>query len=240
MNYLSLDTEGSGVFDYTKPADAPGQPRLAAIGMIMVDQNLVETERHAFLIRPDGWTFDDNSEAAQVNGLTHERLMDEGIDVKVALRIYGDALDNRRIITGFNALHDLKTMRAELRHAGYPDRFMETRYICTMQGCRHLVDARTADGRKKAPKLEEACAHFGIEVEQRGAHTGIGGAERSLAILRILHGRGEMPPFKDPYDKGPKKAAAPKKPRAPRQGSLLPDAEQDIPDFIGGASEDGK
>lgn len=238
MNYLSLDTEGSGVFDYTKPADAPGQPRLAAIGMILVDESLNETERHAFLIRPDGWTFDDNSEAAKVNGLTHERLMDEGIDVKVALRIYGDALDSRRIITAFNALHDLKTMRAELRHVGYPDRFMETRYICTMQGCRQIVDARTADGRKKAPKLEEACAHFGIDVEEMGAHTGIGGAERSLQILRILKQRGEMPAFKDPYDKGPKKAAA--KPRAPRQQSLLPDAEQDIPDFIGGANEDGK
>lgn len=113
MNYLSLDTEGSGVFDYTKPADAPGQPRLAAIGMILVDENLVETERHGFLIRPDGWTFDDHSEAARVNGLTHERLMDEGIDVKVALRIYGDALDSRREIAG-----DLAPVEGQRRHAG--------------------------------------------------------------------------------------------------------------------------
>jgi hypothetical protein len=37
MNYLALDTEGSGLFDFTKPADAPGQPRLAAIGMILAD-----------------------------------------------------------------------------------------------------------------------------------------------------------------------------------------------------------
>jgi len=243
MKYLATDTEGSGLFDFTKPADAPGQPRLAAIGMILADENLTELERHGFLIRPDGWIFDDRSEAAKVNGLTHERLMDEGIPVKEALRIYGDAIDARCIIVGHNILHDLKMMRAEARIAGLPDRFMQTRYICTMQGSRQIVDARTVDGKKKAPRLEEACAFFGIEVEEKGAHTGIGGAERALQILRHLKDRGEMPSFKDPYDKEPKKSrrhGPVMLERAPRQGSLLPDAEQDIPNFIGGANEDGK
>jgi DNA polymerase III epsilon subunit-like protein len=242
VNYIAVDTEGSGLFDYTKPADAPGQPRLAAIGMILADENLGETERHSFLIRPNGWFFDDHSEAARVNGLTHERLMDEGIDVKTALRIYGDAIDNRRIVVGHNILHDLKMMRAEARLAGFPDRFMETRYICTMQGSRQIVDARTADGKKKAPKLEEACAHFNIEAEEKGAHTGIGGAERALEILRRLRDLGAMPAFKDPYDKGKKADPKPRnKPlTTPGLFNHLPDAEQDIPDFIGGASEDGK
>jgi DNA polymerase III epsilon subunit-like protein len=113
--------------------------------------------------------------------------MDEGISVKEALRLYGDALDSRRIVVGHNVLHDLKMMRAEMRLVGYPDRFMETRYICTMQGSRQAVDARTADGKKKAPRLEEACAFFNIPLEEKGAHTGIGGAERALEILRRLH-----------------------------------------------------
>jgi DNA polymerase III epsilon subunit-like protein len=239
MNYLALDTEGSGLFDFTKPADAPGQPRLAAIGMILADETLAETERHGFLIRPDGWFFDNHSEAAQVNGLTHERLMDEGISVKEALRLYGDALDSRRIVVGHNVLHDLKMMRAEMRLVGYPDRFMETRYICTMQGSRQAVDARTADGKKKAPRLEEACAFFNIPLEEKGAHTGIGGAERALEILRRLHARGEMPAFKDPYDKGPKKPAPKPRARAPLFDDR-PDSEQGIPNFIGGASADDK
>lgn len=238
MNYLALDTEGSGLFDYTKPADAPGQPRLAGLGLILLGPDLEEQERHSFLIKPDGWIFDDHSEAAAVNGLTHQRLMDEGVPVKQALRLYGEALDARRIVVAHNALHDLKMMRAEMRLVGYPDRFMETRYICTMQGSRQAVDARTADGKKKAPKLEEACAFFGIELEQKGAHTGIGGAERAAAILRHLRDRGEMPSYKDPYDKGPKKAPAPRK--KPSLFDDRPDSEQDIPNFIGGASEDGK
>lgn len=239
MKYLAVDTEGSGLFDYEKPADAPGQPRLAAIGMILADENLIEQERHGFLIKPEGWTFDDHSEAAAVNGLTHSRLMDEGIPVRDALRIYGDALDARCIIIGHNILHDLKMMRAEARIAGLPDRFMETRYICTMQGSRQIVDARTDAGKKKAPRLEEACAFFGIPVEEKGAHTGIGGAERALEILRRLRDAGAMPAFKDPYDKGPKKPAPKPRGRAPLFDER-PDSEQDIPNFIGGANEDGK
>ena len=62
MKYLVLDTESSGLFDYTKPADAPGQPRMAALAMINCDENLEIEAQSNFLIRPEGWTFDDNSE----------------------------------------------------------------------------------------------------------------------------------------------------------------------------------
>lgn len=200
--YIIADTEGSGLFDYKKPADAPGQPRMAAAGLIMCNEALEIESEHAFLIRPDGWTFDDECEAAKVNGLTHARLMAEGVDVRVPLRLYGDAIDQRRIVVGFNAPHDLKTFRAELRYVGFPDRFMQTRHLCVMQGCRRIVDARTEAGKKKAPKLAEACAYFGIE--QAAGHTGIGDAHSALAILRKLRDLGQMPPYTDPYDRGSK------------------------------------
>jgi DNA polymerase III epsilon subunit-like protein len=204
MNYAVIDTEGSGLFDYTKPADAPGQPRMAAMGIILVNGDLEVEQEHGFLIRPEGWTFDDTNDAAKVNGLTQERLMAEGVDVKEPLRLYGDAIDQRRIVVAFNVLHDLKTLRAELRYAGFPDRFMQTRHICAMQGCRKLVDARTADGKKKAPKLAEACAFFGID-QQEGAHTGLGDARSALEILRRLKEAGQFPAFTDPYEKAAKR-----------------------------------
>gem|GEM_PF-1294181 len=243
--YVITDTEGSGVFDYTKPADALGQPRMAALAMIMVTEELEIEEEHSFLIKPDGWTFDDASDAAKVNGLTHARLEAEGVPAKDALRIYGAAIDTRRIVAGFNVLHDLKQLRAELRFAGHPDRFMQTRYLCAMQGSRRLVDARTETGRKKAPRLSEACAFFGIE--QKAEHTAIDDAHSVLAILRKLRELGEMPAYTDPYDRGPKKQPA--KPRS----KPLPDGwargqgkdyEEQVTheqqDFIGGAAEDGK
>jgi DNA polymerase III epsilon subunit-like protein len=153
---------------------------------------------------------------------------------------YSNIISERRIIVGFNVLHDLKTLRAEMRYKGLPDRYMDTRYICVMQGCRQLVDARTADGKKKAPKLEEACAYFQIE-QGDGAHTSMGDAESAYQILLKLRDLGCMPTFKDPYEKGPKKPASSRP--ANWQRSAGADYEQEVvnsQDFIGGASEDGK
>lgn len=234
MDYMSIDTESSGVFDYRKEADAPGQPRMASIGIILANDKLEEQERHSFLIRPHGWTFDDNSDAAKINKLTHQRLMDEGVEAAIPLRIYGDMIDDRRIVIAFNAPHDIKLLRAELRYAGFPDRYMQTRYICAMQGCRQVVDARTADGRKKAPRLGEACAHFGIPYSE-DQHVAIDDAERALEIIRRLRDAGQMPAYKDPYDKPAKK------PYTLRQARYQREAEEiDHSNFIRGASEDDK
>jgi DNA polymerase III subunit epsilon len=226
MSYAVIDTEGSGVFDFKKPADAPGQPRMAALGLILVNSALeIETE-HGFLIRPDGWTFDDNCDAAKINGLTHERLMAEGVPAREALSLYDKAIDQRRIVVAFNAPHDLKTLRAELRYTGYPDRYMETRYICAMQGCRQIVDARTADGKKKAPRLEEAVKHFEIEVPG-DIHSALPDAHKALAILRKLRDLRAFPAFVDPYTKG-------KKPKvSATQYARESQAMREQPDFLG-------
>lgn len=240
MNYAVIDTEGSGLFDFRKPADAPGQPRMAALGLILVNDKFEVEEKHIWLVKPEGWIFDNNSDAAQKNGLTHELLMEQGVDVRIPLRAVGDAIDARRIWVGFNAPHDMKTYRAEARMVGYPDRYMQTRHICVMQGCRQLVDARTADGRKKAPRLEEACTHFGID-QGDAAHTGLGDAESAYQILLRLRDAGCVPPFTDPYENGPKKKPQ-ARPSDWKRGAGA-DYEREVveqQDFIGGASEDGK
>jgi DNA polymerase III epsilon subunit-like protein len=200
MNYLILDVENTGLFDYTKPADAPGQPRVCEIGMIFANEDLEIEREVAHLIKPSGWTLDPECEAAKVHGLTQEVLEKDGVSMRDVAREYGEAIDARRIVVAYNALFDVKQMRAELRHAGYPDRFMQTRYICAMQGCRKIVDARTADGKKKAPKLEEACAHFKISYENN-THRALADAHRAYQILRKLREIGQMPAYVDQYEK---------------------------------------
>ena len=146
------------------------------------------------------------------------------------------AIDARRIVVGFNVLHDLKQLRAEMRFVGYPDRFMQTRYICAMQGCRKIVDARNVKGQKKAPKLEEACAFFGIV--QAAQHEALDDATSALAILRKLREMGQMPAFTDPYERGTKpKTVAKVRPQGRAYEEAVRNGQQD---FIGGANEDGK
>jgi len=216
---------------------------MASLGIITLDDDLAIENRHSWLIRPDGWVFDDKSEAAQKNGLTHAQLMADGVDAMEPLRLYSDLIAERRIVVGFNVLHDLKTLRAEMRYKGLPDLYMNTRYVCVMQGCRSLVDARTDTGKKKAPRLEEACVYFQID-QGAGAHTGMGDAESAYQILVKLRDAGCMPAFKDPYEKTsePKKAHRAHLDRQARPTGR--DYEEQVireqQDFIGGASEDGK
>ncbi len=71
MRYAVIDTETSGLFDFSKPADAEGQPRLASLAVIRLDAELNEEGADEYLIKPEGWTLP--AEATTINGLTIEQ-----------------------------------------------------------------------------------------------------------------------------------------------------------------------
>ena len=48
--YLILDTETNRIFDWSKPADAPGA---CSIGIILADADLAVEQEHEFLIKPE-------------------------------------------------------------------------------------------------------------------------------------------------------------------------------------------
>lgn len=234
-HYLIIDCECSGLFladPITKkrlPADAPGQPRIAQIGLIFVSHDLKIEAEHEFLIKPEGWEM--SEEAARVTGLTTEFLKANGGPISEALALYNAGIDARRVIVGHNVDYDTKAARAENRRAGLDDRYMQTRTICTMLASTELCQIPPPSGRGgyKWPKLSEACVHFGIE--QGDDHTALADARNTFKVMMKLVERGALPAPKSPYDKSAKK---PKKPKAPKRVGLPGDdpeldvAEQDI------------
>lgn len=202
--YVITDTETSCLFDFSKPADAPGQPRACSVALLFVDEALELIEERYNLIKPDGWALDPESEAAQKNGLTQEQLERDGVPIAEVLAPYTHAIDERYIVVGHNVLFDTKMMRAEMRHAGIDDRYMKTRTICTMFGSRKICNIPNTNGKKgiKNPKLEEACEVLGIPLPE--AHNALHDARACLGILRKARDLGQMPDVKDPYDKKPK------------------------------------
>lgn len=196
--HLVIDCETTGLFDYTKPADAEGQPRLCQLGMVWLNDELGTIAEAEYTIKPDGWTI--APEATEINGLTQELLEEIGGPIDKALAQYAEAIDQKNVIVGFNAAYDIKLMRGELRRAKLQDRYMQTRILDVMHGCRKMVGALGKTGKIKAPTLAEACDHFGIEREPL-PHRALGGARAVLHILRKMREAGEMPMYKDPYDK---------------------------------------
>lgn len=92
MKYAIIDAESSGLFDYSKPADAEGQPRVASFGLILLNEQFILESEVEYLIKPDGWVM--GAKAGAVNGLTIDRLNAEGVpipakDILVALHVLG-------------------------------------------------------------------------------------------------------------------------------------------------------
>jgi len=199
--YAVFDTEGTGLFRYDEPADAPGQPRMASLAIIYVDENL-EIERECQLfVRPDVSDYTMTEGAQKAHGLTVEFLNEHGVPVTEALNEYLSAVDNGRIMVAHNASHDMKQLRAELRRAGMQDRFEDSPNICTMRAMTDIckIPPKGNRGGYKWPALSEALLFIGSE--NLGDHSAINDAKGALELLRYLKRTGNMPEAKVHYKK---------------------------------------
>lgn len=184
MKYAVIDTETSGLFDFSKPADAEGQPRLANLAIIVLNEDLSIDHEIDYMVAPLGWEM--KPEATAVNGLTTEHLLAKGLPVVDALNMYAALIDRGYIIATFNAQFDTKVMRGEMRRANVPDRFETTPNVCIMRALTNVVRVPKKSGSGyKWPKLGEACAFF--KIEQPAAHSAMGDARSAVELLRHLH-----------------------------------------------------
>ena len=191
MKIAVIDTETSGLFDFKQPADAPGQPRLANLAILILDEELKPVLDVHYLIKPDGW--DLTPEAAAVNGLTAEILNEKGVPIVDVLVQYCDFINRGYVIASYNVQFDTKIMRGELRRAGMPDLFEKTPNICLMRASTPVCKIPSKTNRGfKFPKLAEACAFFKLEPEPQ-PHTALNGARKAAEILRALHAQAALP-----------------------------------------------
>jgi DNA polymerase III subunit epsilon len=196
--YLIIDTETSGLHVFPKrgeppiPADAPGQPRMAAITMIPVNEALEpDGETISTLIQPDGWEI--TPEITAINGLTTEKCEREGVDVGSVLSAYQNFIrEEHRVVVAFNAQFDTKILRGELRRAAMDDLFEQTLNICTMKAGMKLGVKKRGEKKGGFPKLSDVYYHF-FETEPEGGHTSLGDANACLAIFRKLIEIGAAP-----------------------------------------------
>jgi len=166
MKVIVFDTESNGLFDFSKPADADGQPRLAHFAALPIDTDVPDWEKNLEgltmverYVLPDGWAM--TTEATAVNGLTDAFLSEHGVPIGQVLDIYDQFIRGGYVVAAFNVQHDAKIMRAEFRHAGRDDLFEQTPNTCLMRACRGM-DIKKLNGKKGQPGLVDVCAHLGI------------------------------------------------------------------------------
>lgn len=184
MSAIVIDVENSGLFDFKRSADAEGQPRMAQLAIILIDDDCNIEGEHNFFIRPDGWSM--SAEATAAHGLTDQFLHEHGVDVRVALAAYSSLIMLGRTVIAFNSQFDCKQLRGELRRAGMPDLFEQTKNVCCMRKANGVI--LKEGGKKGWPSLARCREVLGLSSE--GAHGAVKDALDTLAVYKHLIAQG--------------------------------------------------
>lgn len=176
--YVVFDTETSGLFNFGKPPEAEGQPRLASIAFLFLDDALEVQQEHYKLIRPDGWKMPYG--ATVVNGLTQQMLEQKGVPVSNILTAFNYLADQGATFVAHNIDFDLKVLRGEMRRARLPDR--DVKAFCTMKSMTSVCRIKAKRG-YKWPKLIEAYSYlFGEKFDD--AHEALADARACARIFQ--------------------------------------------------------
>lgn len=190
MKCIVIDKESSGLFRYDRRADDPSQPRIAQIACALVDSDTFEViGGMSTLVRPVGWEMPADLAEKLGHGLTHERLLAEGIPIADAIAQFMPFYDQAELIAGFNPDYDLKLLRGELRRLSLPDRYGEKPVFDAMRASAKLCGLKNVKGGPKNPKLHEALEILCGETLD-GAHDARGDVWATIKIIKELKRRG--------------------------------------------------
>jgi len=179
-NILPFDTETTHLPLWKEPSDHVDQPHLVELAAIMVDPvTLKPIVTMDVIIKPDGWTWDENSEAFKKHGITVEQAMDEGIPEIEAVDQFLALYEKSVLRVAHNTTFDNRIVRIALkryRPDAVTDEVWKNKesYYCTM-----LHHTKAHGG--KCPTLEEALLFYtGRELEN--AHRALPDTQACLDI----------------------------------------------------------
>ena len=116
--FLIFDTETTGLpRSYNAPlTDFDNWPRMVQVAWQLHDAqgNLINS--HSIIIKPDGYTIPFN--AVQIHGITNERAIEEGQDLKTVLQEFVDVVNQAKYLCGHNIEFDNNIIGAELLRCG--------------------------------------------------------------------------------------------------------------------------
>jgi len=152
--YVFFDTETTGLpRNYKAPAtDTSNWPRLVQLSWLNASGagQIDRPEDH--IIRPSGFTIP--VESSNIHGITTERALREGEDLRAMVTRFCEDVRNARYIVGHNVAFDVKVVQCECVRLGLPDPFVGKQILCTMQASTNYCKIPGMYG-YKWPKLDE-------------------------------------------------------------------------------------
>lgn len=131
--YLFFDTETSGLpLNWKAPVtNLNNWPRLVQIAWQQIDEygHLLQAEE--FIIRPDGFVIPE--EAARIHGISTERAMREGFELRTVMLEFASVIGRSEILVAHNLDFDEKIVGAEFIRTAIPHQMHYKQRFCTMK-----------------------------------------------------------------------------------------------------------
>lgn len=155
--YLIFDTETTGVpHNKTAPiTDLENWPRLVQLAWQLHDRHGKLLAQQNFIIKPDG--FNIPYKAEQIHGISTQRALEEGHDLKTVLDAFLADLDRTELLVGHNIEFDINIIGAEfIRKQISPDKFLATQKVDTgLASIEFCQLSGGIGGKLKMPRLIE-------------------------------------------------------------------------------------
>ncbi|MDN5211186.1 DNA polymerase III subunit alpha [Fulvivirgaceae bacterium BMA12] len=154
--YLIFDTETTGLpKNYNAPiTDLDNWPRLVQIAWQLHDSKGKLIDAQNFIVKPEGFTIPYNSE--KVHGISTQRALDEGHDLKEVLSTFAGAIARSALIIGHNVEFDINIMGAEFIRKTVDSKLLDTKKLDTKEASTEYCAIPGGRGGKfKWPTLTE-------------------------------------------------------------------------------------
>ncbi len=188
--YLFFDTETTGLpRNYKAPVnDLNNWPRMIQIAWLLYDDRQRKIAGHEYIIRPEGFTIP--PEASKVHGITMEKALEEGVELKRVLEEFNQYINESKAIIAHNISFDEKIVGAEFIRKGISTQLFQKPRICTMHGSTDFCQLPGKYG-YKWPRLSELHIKlFGEDFE--GAHDALADIEATARCYWELKRIGVM------------------------------------------------
>lgn len=152
--YLFFDTETTGLpINWKAPVtDLNNWPRLVQLAFLIFDAQGKELERGDYIIKPNGFIIP--KESSNIHGITTEKAIDEGKDLKMVLEIFDNHIKQSNFLVAHNLKFDEKIIGSELLRNNFANSLSAKKGICTMESSVNFCAIPGLYG-YKWPKLSE-------------------------------------------------------------------------------------
>lgn len=164
--YLFFDTETTGLPKNWKApiTDLNNWPRLVQLAYLLYDANGKHIDGGDFIIKPFGFTIP--LEASKIHGISTEKAMEEGKDLKKVLEDFHSLINESQHLVAHNMSFDEKIVGAEFLRNNMQNSIETKKKICTMQSTTQFCALNGPYG-YKWPKLSELHIKlFGTDFEE--------------------------------------------------------------------------